>query len=306
MIKIIMQREATMTIKDLADFHQPVSGLFKKALSEVDYKPFELSKEQLEHFAEFGYVTNVKIFEEEQVDALRKELDQIADPDHPGHGLFYEFHSNRAEDPSSVLFHSLGHWRITPGFHDALWNPAFVKPASQLLGNKGIRFWHDQLFCKPAGHGGVVAWHQDYSYWIRTVPMQHLTCWIGLDDATVENGCLNYIPGSHRWGLLDRLELGGDMDAIFQQLSDEQKQQLKPVPMELKKGHACFHHPLMLHGSFANKSTNSRRALVLNVFADGTKSDTDEIMLRGTDIKVAKGQALASKFFPLLYAGTTD
>lgn len=68
-------------------------------------------------------------------------------------------------------------------------------------------------------------------------------------------------------------------------------------------GHACFHHPLMMHGSFENKSTRSRRVMVLNVFADGAKSDTDDVILRGTDIRVAKGQAMASKYFPLLYAG---
>jgi len=91
------------------------------------------------------------------------------------------------------------------------------------------------------------------------------------------------------------------MDALFEQLTDEQKQQIKPVPMELKKGHACFHHPLMVHGSFENKSERSRRAMVLNVFADGTKSDTDDAMLRGTEIRVPKGETLNSKFFPLLY-----
>ena len=131
--------------------------------------------------------------------------------------------------------------------------------------------------------------------------MQHLTCWIGLDDATTENGCLNYIPGSHKWGLLDRLELGGEMEAIFTQLSEDQKSQVKPVPMELKKGHACFHHPLMLHGSFANKSQRSRRALVLNVFADGTQSNTNESMLRGTEIKIPKDALMEGKYFPLLY-----
>lgn len=292
-----------MNQSDLANYHHQVSDIFKKALNESDYEPFALTKEQIEHFEEFGYLTNVKILEEEQVDTLRLELDQIRDPEHPNRDLFYEYHGNHSTDPSTVLFHSLGHWRITPGFHDALWNPAFVKPASQLLGDKAIRLWHDQLFCKPAGHGGVVAWHQDYSYWIRTVPMQHLTCWIGLDDADTENGCLNYVPGSHRWGLLNRLELGGEMDAIFEQLTDEQKAQIKPEPMILKKGHACFHHPLMLHGSFENKSTRSRRAMVLNVFADGTKSDTDDIMLRGTDIKIPKGQPLDSRYFPLLYKG---
>lgn len=285
---------------DLANFHYPISTLFPRVTCEADYAPFALSAEQIEHFEEFGYVTNIKILEEEHVDALTQELEEIADPNHPLHHLFYEFHSNQSTDPNTVLFHSLGHWRISKGFHDALWNPAFVKPASQLLGDKAVRFWHDQLFCKPAGHGGVVAWHQDYSYWVRTVPMQHLTCWIGLDDATQENGCLNYVPGSHRWGLLERLELGGEMDAIFQQLTDEQQKQIKPIPMELKKGHACFHHPLMLHGSYENKSDRSRRAMVLNVFADGTMSNTNEVMLRGTDICIPKGEALNSKYFPLL------
>ena len=291
-----------MSVRDLAGYHFPISNIFEHASMRIDYEKFSLSTEQLEHFEEFGYVTNVKILEEEQVDILREQLEQIADPDHPANDLFYEFHSNQSEDPNTVLFHSLGHWRITEGFHDALWNPAFVKPASQLLGDKSVRFWHDQLFCKPAGHGGVVAWHQDYSYWIRTVPMQHLTCWIGLDDASTENGCLNYIPGSHHWGLLKRLELGGEMDALFEQLTKEQRAKVKPVPMELKKGYACFHHPLMVHGSFANKSKRSRRALVLNVFADGTLSDTDDVMLRGTDIKVPKGEPLQGKFFPLLYS----
>lgn len=292
-----------MSQKDLADFHYQVSDIFKKAVNEADYEPFSLSKEQIEHFEEYGYITNIKILEEEQVDILRAELEQIRDPEHPGRDLFYEYHGNQSTDPNTVLFHSLGHWRITPGFHDALWNPAFVKPASQLLGDKAIRMWHDQLFCKPAQHGGVVAWHQDYSYWVRTIPMQHLTCWIGLDDADTENGCLNYVPGSHRWGLLNRLELGGEMDAIFAQLTDEQRSQIKPVPMVLKKGHACFHHPLMLHGSFENKSQRSRRAMVLNVFADGTKSNTDDVMLRGTDIKVQKGKVLDNRYFPLLYQG---
>jgi ectoine hydroxylase-related dioxygenase (phytanoyl-CoA dioxygenase family) len=101
--------------------------------------------------------------------------------------------------------------------------------------------------------------------------------------------------------LLERLELGGEMEAIFSQLTEEQKNQIKPVPMELKKGHACFHHPLMLHGSFANKSQRSRRALVLNVFADGTQSNTNETILRGTDIKIPKGGNMNGKYFPLLY-----
>src|SRR5437588_7423717 len=93
-------------------------------------------------------------------------------PGHAGRDLFHEYHSNESTDPNRVLFHALGAWRVLPGFHDLLWNPAFLVPASQLLGGP-VRFWHDQLFCKPARHGGVVAWHQDYSYWTRTRSEEH-------------------------------------------------------------------------------------------------------------------------------------
>ncbi len=191
---------------------------------------------------------------------------------------------------------------MTPGFHDVLWNPAFVIPASQLLGNRGVRFWHDQLFLKPAKHGGVVAWHQDYSYWTRTKPMQHLTAWTGLDDANVENGCLHYIPGSHKWGFLDKPVLTGEMEGLKAFLDDEQQEKLKtPVPIEMKKGHATFHHPLLVHGSFENKSAVPRRAFVINVFADGTLSDSDDPLLEGVP-PIGKGRKMEGKFFPVLYS----
>jgi ectoine hydroxylase-related dioxygenase (phytanoyl-CoA dioxygenase family) len=198
-----------------------------------------------------------------------------------------------------VLFHALGAWRIAPGFHDLLWNPAFTVPASQLLDGP-VRFWHDQLFCKPAKHGGVVAWHQDYSYWTRTQPMAHLTCWIGLDDATRHNGCMQYIPGSHRWQLLPITGLAGDMDAIQSVLSAEQKQQFKPVAIELKKGECTFHHPLMVHGSYENSTDGPRRAAVINVIRDGVRSDSNQELLAGVP-PVPQGEPMQGTFFPLLF-----
>jgi ectoine hydroxylase-related dioxygenase (phytanoyl-CoA dioxygenase family) len=163
-----------------------------------------------------------------------------------------------------------------------------------------VRFWHDQLFCKPPRHGGVVAWHQDYSYWTRTKPIAHLTCWIALDDVSCENGCLHYIPGSHRWPLLPITGLAGDMNAIQSVLSDEQKTQFRPTPVEFPKGYATFHHPLTIHGSFANRSDHPRRGLVINVFRDGTVSDSDEPLLKGVP-PVPKGQPMGGQFFPLLF-----
>src|SRR5690606_22006137 len=141
----------------------------------------------------------------------------------------------------------------------------------------------------------------DYSYWTRTVPMQHLTCWVALDDATRDNGCLCYIPGSHRWGLLEKPELAGDMAGLEKYLNEEQKAQFNnKVFVELQRGFGTFHHPLMVHGSYENQSGRSRRAFVLNVFADGTLSDSNEPLLKGVP-PIPRGEKMEGTFFPLLY-----
>ncbi len=283
-------------VEDLSRRHDLVSDFITQP--RTDWDRYRLSDEQVRFFHEQGYLSGIRILTDEQVDRLRTELQELFDPKHPGNELFHEFHSNESPDPSRVLFHALGAWRIKPGFHDLLWNPAFTVPASQLLGGP-VRFWHDQLFCKPAQHGGVVAWHQDYSYWTRTEPMAHLTCWIGLDDARRDNGCLHYVPGSHRWELLPITGLAGDMNAIQSVLTPEQKAKFKPVAIELKKGEAAFHHPLMVHGSYENSTDRPRRATVLNAFRDGIISNTNTPLLKGVPV-VGKGQKVEGQFFPLL------
>jgi hypothetical protein len=271
--------------QDLARIHELVSDLFRYPQTPDEWEPYRLSEEQVAFYHENGYLAGVKLLDERQIEALRSELAQLIQPEHPGSEYWYEYHSNESSNPDSVLFHALGAWRITPGFHDVLWNPAFVMAASQLLGDAPVR-----------------SWHQDYSYWTRTRPMAHLTCWTGLDDADTQNGCLYYVPGSHRWGLLDKPELAGDMNGIMNFLSEEQKRQFQPIPIELKRGHAAFHHPLMVHGSYENRSDRPRRAFVLNVFRDGTLSDSHDVLLSGVP-PIPKGDVMQGDFFPLLYEG---
>jgi len=290
-------------IKDWSTEHKATGKLFDLPKIKAEWEQYRLSDEQVEFFNENGYLKGIRMLDDEQVEILREELSDIRDPVHPAHHLFYEYNSNESSDPNKVLFHALGAWRLSPGFHDLLWNPAFVVPASQLLGG-AVRFWHDQLFVKPAHHGGVVIWHQDYSYWMRTKPMAHLTCWIGLDDSTTENGCLHYVPRSHRWNLLPREDFASDMDTIKDYLTEKQKREFKPVAIELKKGECSFHHPMMVHGSYANGSDRPRRAAVINVIRDGVISDSDEPLLEGVPV-VSKGEKLSGQFFPLLFDPAT-
>ena len=112
---------------------------------------------------------------------------------------------------------------------------------------------------------------------------------------------MQYVKGSHKWNLLDKPTLAGEMMGITQFLTEDQTEQLhNPVPIEMKKGYATFHHPLLLHGSFENNSKKARRAFVLNVFADNTRSDSDEELLAGVP-PIKSGSKIDGQFFPLLY-----
>ena len=287
-------------VKDLSRYHHPIGTTFARVSTDENWRRYRLTEDQIEFFRENGYLKDIRILDDDQVEILRGELEQLMDPAHPGRRLFHEYHSNESTDPNRVLFHALGAWRVLPGFHDLLWNPAFLVPATQLLDGP-VRFWHDQLFCKPARHGGVVAWHQDYSYWTRTTPLAHLTCWIALDDSTRENGCLNYVPGSHKWPDLPKPVLTGEMEAIRRSLPEELKDSFDAVAIELKKGQASFHHARTMHGSGPNDTPQPRRATVINVFRDGVMSNTNEPLLQDVPV-IPRGEKLRGQFFPLLFA----
>jgi ectoine hydroxylase-related dioxygenase (phytanoyl-CoA dioxygenase family) len=118
-----------------------------------------------------------------------------------------------------------------------------------------------------------------------------------------------YVPGSHRWGLVSKPSLAGELDALFKNMSEEQRTycRLHAVCVPTRAGEAIFHHPLTLHASRENTSENPRRAVVVNLCADGVCSASNTELLQNVPI-VPKGQPLNGQFFPLLYdisAGTT-
>lgn len=322
-------------VPDLSMISKPIESLFGSLPTDADsYMCHRLTDEQIEFYKKNGYLTQVRVLTDEQCDRLLEEykrfllwndtdisegngLNDAHRLDLPGRHLLHEYHSNQTKDPENVLTHMLGHWRVTPLFHDLIFLPNVTVPTSQLLAAFHssekplipVQFWHDQLFAKPPFHGGPVAWHQDYSYWTRTEPMQHLTVHIALDDQTEENGTIQFIPGSHRWhrerdGKQVPLPVTDfdfkDMDSIKTILTEEEKQQFKPVPGLMKKGYASFHHPLMVHGSYGNRTAKARRSAVLNYFAEGTRSNTDEALLLGVPV-VPRGQLVQGQFFPVVF-----
>jgi hypothetical protein len=279
--------------------HGPVTALFPR-LANVARAPFELSAEQVGFFQENGYVKGGRLLDDAQIEALREGLETIRGGNNPRTSELYEVDEDYRRAPEANVFHFLGAWLIDDAFHDVLFHPALTVKVAQLLGVAHARFWHDQVFYKPPRHPGVVTWHQDYSYWTRSVPAGHVTCWMGLDDSTLENGCLHYVPGSHRWGLLPRISLTKDMDAVREFLTPEQAQHFQPEPMVLRAGECTLHHSHTDHGSYGNRSDRPRRAVVLNFMKPDTRSaDGKAPLLAGVPL-IPEGEVIEGDYFPLV------
>lgn len=259
-----------------------------------------LDAESVRAFHEDGFTGPIPVFGAERLAELRDAVDRIvADPERHRADL-YEIEASWSERPEEVVCHFLGGWRCDPALRRAVFDLAATVPCAQVLGVERLRFWHDQVFYKPAHHPGVVPWHQDYSYWQRTRPARHVTLNVMLDDADEDNGCLMFVPGSHRAGLLPSLPFDSGLDAIVEHMDASQRASFRPVAVPVPAGHGTLHHSHTLHGSGPNRSSLQRRALVLNYMcADTVCSASDEPLLRGT-APVPAGLRVEGECFPVV------
>ncbi len=151
--------------------------------------------------------------------------------------------------------------KISPVIMDMLPHPAVVQTLTALIG-PDIKCMQTMLFLKAAGKAGQ-AWHQDEDY-IPTRDGSLTGVWIALDDATVENGCLWIIPGSHKPRILWKQEWHGDrrFDCAWESRGfpyDETDE----VPVEVRKGSIVIFNGYTLHRSLPNRAASGfRRSLV--------------------------------------------
>lgn len=142
--------------------------------------------------------------------------------------------------------------------------PEVLHIAAQLVGEDLI-LWGTTIFGKPAKVGKATPWHQDGEYYpIR--PLKTITVWIALDDATRENGCMQFIPGSHKarktfshhWEEDDTLTINQVCDA-------EHFDESTAHDLILEAGQMSFHDVYMIHGSRANTTGARRAAFVVRI-----------------------------------------
>ena len=258
-----------------------------------------LSRAQLAAFEQHGFVGPIDVLAPADVARVRAAVAAvIADLDRLEPQL-YEVERAFTTRPDEVVCHFLGGWRVHPVLRELVADRRITAPCAQALGAARLRFWHDQVFAKPPGHRGVVPWHQDYSYWTRTAPPCHVTLNLLLDDADEESGCIQFVPGSHRWGLLPKLPFDAPLEAIRAQLP--QGATWRPVAVPVRAGQATIHHSHVLHGSDRNRSARWRRAAVLNYMADGVRvADGSQPLLRGVPL-LPTGALVDGPDFPIVW-----
>lgn len=187
-------------------------------------------------------------------------------------------------------------------------NPKIGRIAAKLAQVDGIRLWHDQLLHKPPQTGqqaNAVGWHQDYHYWQCSDATNMLTAWVALVDVDEQNGCVEVVPGSHKWGLLPESDFfSQDLDGLQSRIEAVSGKPFETVPLRLQAGSLSIHHCLTLHGSRPNQTQDPRVSMVVHMMPDGARYKAGTPADPHYNVGLLSGQDgdyFAGPYFPVIY-----
>lgn len=258
-----------------------------------------LSHAQVEQFQRDGYLLGGRVLGDDQVEALRDEIERVIRD------------KGRGDVPQPVLLHNMGGadapiwqvvniWMASGPFRELIYNPTVCEEVAQLTGATALRIWHDQIQYKPAGKGGVNMWHQDALYWgILTPKDTQVTAWVALDDVDEANGCMSMVPTSHAWG--HHIDFLRSLKSFEEMPREYQGRAVEVRTCPVRKGHVHYHHSLTWHGSHANRSDRPRRAIALHYMTQDTVYLASGNHVMKPFVKVADGQVVEGEAFPLVY-----
>jgi phytanoyl-CoA hydroxylase len=192
---------------------------------------------------------------------------------------------------------------VSPGVKGLVEDPGVGRLVAELEGVDAVRIYLDQALVKEP-YGAPTQYHTDLPWW--SFESDHAcTIWVALDDATAENGCLYFVPGSHRLGIAHRSDLGPDLGAIFADRPDIGR---APVPAPLPAGGCTIHNARTIHGAGANMTPGRRRAMTAAFMPDRVRfngrRDVRVLGERYLDT-LAEGDPLRNdELNPVVYGGT--
>ncbi len=261
-----------------------------------------LTNEQVELFRTKGYLIVRKLNDSKTVETLRGALMNIVG----GHeeGIRRKLPVKFANGTKVTEFQGL--WRTNPIFADFLRTSSLGEAAAQLMATPEVRLLYDQIFYKEPKLGGPVPCHQDYDYWQYISTPNMLTAWMAISDVTRESGCVYFLPGSHRWGLIDRFGSNVTKDTdpelfLKQDLSEEQRKKVVREPAILEPGDVSFHHSLVIHCSYPNTSSAPRLGYIHRYIPADARYVESHDLHKSHEIDVGDGELINTAGFPRVW-----
>ncbi|MBC7528006.1 MAG: phytanoyl-CoA dioxygenase family protein [Chthonomonadaceae bacterium] len=256
-----------------------------------------LDRTKITQFHRDGFVAGGQVYSSEEADALSERMFAVAE----GQGEGKAENVGGWSDGTTRVIQIVNIFKADSLFRQHLAQPLIVEAVASLMKTDTVRVWHDQVQYKPPHQGGATTWHQDHPYWPVIQPADLVSAWVALDDATIENGCMWMIPGSHLWGAYKNGSI--ESDETFTPTPDLS---LVPgghlpakVPCEVKKGHVLFHHCLTWHGSPVNRSDRGRPAIAVHYMPGHTRYVPEgKPHLVEHNISVLPGEILRGEHFP--------
>ncbi len=250
-----------------------------------------VTDEHVAFFRQNGFVQLERVLTPEELSAIRAAADDVLSRRYDARI------DTSAANPEyeKVFVQKVNLWRVHDGIREYVLRPRLAEIGRRLLGVPAVRLWHDQLLTKMPGDSKPSPWHQDRPYW-PMIGYSQLSCWMALDDVDEQNGCMQFLPGTHLWGELEPVNLVTPQD-----LRDVAGEREIPDPYvaRLSAGSCTFHHSLTFHYAGPNRTERPRRALVTIYMADGTGyNGRGHVVTDGLGLPV--GEPLQGELFPVL------
>ncbi len=241
----------------------------------------ELSAEKIAAYQENGFTIVEDFLTADELEEWRAAVDETV----TARG-FYNTPAERAGKGagyySRVFIQSLNMWQESDRIKSLVLDPRIGKMCCELEGIDGIRVWHDQALIKEPW-ANQTSMHLDNPYW--SFSSRHaISIWVALDDATPENGCLHFLPGTHKSATWDNVGIGQNMGEIFTVYPEWAT--IASVSGPMRAGSCSFHNGLLAHGAGANMTNGYRRAMTCAYMPDGSTFNGQRNVLK--DEQIAK------------------
>ena len=226
----------------------------------------DLTQDQIDFYRQNGFVVLHDFLTPEELETWRQAVDGAVRQRGKQKMFNQEVDEDQEESYYDYVFvQRINLWQDSLDVRRLILDPRLGKMASDLAGVEGVRIWHDQALIKQPW-ANPTGWHLDNPYWSYS-SRKTLSLWVALDDATLQNGCLYFLPGSHKTATYDNAGIGeniGDIFRVYPQWKD-----IMASPAEMKAGSASFHNGLIAHGAGANMTPGWRRAMTCGFMPDG-------------------------------------